>query len=308
MGKHQHWNQVLYDELCNEMKKFEERPDRYRLEGIEKLIKSICGLQEVEAASAMRQIAEDRYGYDSESGEFEKEIPYYKHGMFNARRRRDSRGRFTSNMYNDGREYMDAYDGFGYPYSPYIDYPMYNEAKMQDGTYKEREQGESYNSGGRDGRKERYGGRSGGGSSDTYNAQDEKMYMIRQQDGMPIVTPYAHHDMNSIPKKLTKEQYDEWMNGLVNMDGSSGPHWTKEQTKKVQQKKQLENIDECAFWAAMNATYSDLCEFFKKHSLDTIDAYCEYVIAFWFEDEDAVGNGQHNPEKLAAYYSAVVDK
>lgn len=132
-------------------------------------------------------------------------------------------------------------------------------------------------------------------------------YMLRQEGGKPVMTPYAHHDMKSMPKKLTKEQYDEWMENIVNADGSTGPHWTEEQTKKVQAQKGLEKIDSKAFWAAMNASYSDLCDFFKKHNLNT-DAVCEYTMAFWFEDEDAVGGGECNPEKLAAYYSAVVDK
>lgn len=125
----------------------------------------------------------------------------------------------------------------------------------------------------------------------------------------------THHDMtvkigteHAAPKKLTEEQYKEWMRGLVNADGSTGAHWTIEQTYQVQMQKGLAKYDKHAFWAAMNASYSDLCDLFKKHDMDTADAYAEYAVDFWFEDEDAVGDGKGNAEKLAAYYTAVVDK
>lgn len=110
------------------------------------------------------------------------------------------------------------------------------------------------------------------------------------------------------PKKLTEQQYKEWMRDLVNADGSTGPHWTIEQTQQVQNQKGLTQYDKHAFWAAMNASYSDLCTLFKKHGMDTADAYAEYAVDFWFEDEDAVGGGNGDAEKLAAYYTAVVEK
>lgn len=125
----------------------------------------------------------------------------------------------------------------------------------------------------------------------------------------------THHDMtvhigaeHAMPKKLTEEQYKEWMRGLENADGSTGAHWTIEQTHQVQMQKGLAKYDKHAFWAAMNASYSDLCTLFRKHDMDTADAYAEYAVDFWFEDEDAVGGGNGDAEKLAAYYTAVVDK
>lgn len=140
-----------------------------------------------------------------------------------------------------------------------------------------------------------------------YDDYDDEPYILRQENGKPIMTPYAAHDKNSIPKRLTKEQYEEWMHSLVNADGSSGPHFTMEQAKQVQDKHGMEHIDKMAFWAALNASYSDLCEFFKKHGINTIEAYADYTLDFWFEDEDAVGGGDGNAEKLSAYYSAVVE-
>lgn len=58
--------------------------------------------------------------------------------------------------------------------------------------------------------------------------------------------------------------------------------------------------DPLEFWLALNATYSDLCNVFKKHGVNTIDAYVDAAKAFWLNDKDSV------PNKLAAYYTFIV--
>lgn len=98
---------------------------------------------------------------------------------------------------------------------------------------------------------------------------------------------------------LTEEMADEWMHGLHNEDGTKGPHWTKEQVKQVMAQKGIK-ADSIHFWAAMNASYSDLCAIAKKHGVNTVDFYTDYSVAFWLQDKDAV------EDKLCAYFLNVV--
>lgn len=298
MGKmYEDWNKLFCDQMVEEIKKFEKCPTKEQLCIIKDLIEVTNGLQEMEMDGAIRRIAEDRYGYDSGTGRFREdgmrqfgrdaEMEFLE--MFNAARgrgrgrRRDSRGRFIGNMADP--RHMSPY----YPGMDEGDYPLERPYYMMNDGKREYSADRFKREDGRD------------------DGRDDEMYMLRQKDGMPIMTPYNAHDPHDIPKKLTKQQYEEWMKGLINVDGSTGPHWTKEQTKQIQQKKGLTDIDETAFWAAMNASYSDLCEFFAKHGLNQPEIYADYVTVYWFEDEDAVGEGNGNQEKIAAYYTAVVE-
>lgn len=99
--------------------------------------------------------------------------------------------------------------------------------------------------------------------------------------------------------RLTPQIAKEWANEMENEDGSQGPHWTLEDTKKIQAGRNIE-ADPYAFWVALNATYSDLCMFFKRYGISRVDAYVDYVKTFWLEDKDAVS------DKLLEYYKHVV--
>lgn len=110
-------------------------------------------------------------------------------------------------------------------------------------------------------------------------------------------------DMLSFPKqgrsRMNNQRFDrraaeEWVEGMKNADGSKGEHWSMEKTEEVRLQKGLQ-CDPVEFWAAMNASYSDLGKMAKKHNLG-IDFWVDYVKAFWFEDEDA------GPDKLAMYH------
>lgn len=107
------------------------------------------------------------------------------------------------------------------------------------------------------------------------------------------------HDMNS-DAELTSEMAQEWGSSMKNEDGTTGPHWTMEQTESIQ-KKQGIDCDPVKFWTALNATYSDLCNVFRKHNINNIGAYIDFATAFWLEDKDAV------KDKLASYYKNVVE-
>ena len=89
------------------------------------------------------------------------------------------------------------------------------------------------------------------------------------------------------------------MRQMQNADGTHGAHWTMEQVNRIMQQKGLD-VNPTEFWAAMNATYSDLCKVASKHGIDNIDFYTDVATAFWLKDKDAVR------DKLAAYYEYVV--
>lgn len=271
--------EVLCKELCCEMEKFECEPHHETLKNIKDLLEAIGELQEIEAGSAMRDFAEDEWGYDMDEGMPSRR--YGLPGLYNNAGRRGN-GRYGGQRFNQNPNTRTGYPSYGPNRGGmYPDMPGYSDRDRMGGMD-------------RDGRQD---GRMGYG--------DDEPYMLRQENGKPRMTPYAMHT-GTIPKKLTEDQYKEWMRDLVNADGTSGPHWTMEQTKQVQQKNGMTDVDPWVFYVAMNASYSDLCEFFTKHGLNDPKAYAEYVEAFWLDDEDSVGGGDPKA-KLAAYYSSVVE-
>lgn len=92
---------------------------------------------------------------------------------------------------------------------------------------------------------------------------------------------------------------EEWTSRMKNADGTSGPHFSMEKAQEIMKQHGVD-YDPVQFWAALNASYSDVVGVFKKHNINTLEAYVDYTIAFWFEDKDAVD------DKLAAYYANVV--
>ena len=100
-------------------------------------------------------------------------------------------------------------------------------------------------------------------------------------------------------ERLDRDTAEKWMRQMQNADGTHGAHWTMEQVNRIMQQKGLD-VNPTEFWAAMNATYSDLCKVASKHGIDNIDFYTDVATAFWLKDKDAV------MDKLAAYYEYVV--
>lgn len=110
------------------------------------------------------------------------------------------------------------------------------------------------------------------------------------------------YDMGQIQRMMpvfNRRMAEEWTSKMENRDGTKGPHFSQDKSKEIMKQYNVD-YDPLEFWAALNATYSDMCEFFKKHNINTMDAYVDHTLDFWFRDQDAVG------DKLAAYYTYVV--
>lgn len=204
----------------------------------------------------------------------------------NKRRRRmeAENGRYENDRYESGR-----YEGGRY------ESKRYENADAHDDTYdvkirRERRRSEDYWPKGRN------------SPMDTYPQQRR----MENRDGMPRIgfDGGGDREMIAFPhrgkerranRRFDKHTAEEWVEGMENEDGSRGGKWTMEQTEKLRKQNGLE-VDPVEFWAAMNASYSDLSKLAEKHGVNTPEFWVDYVMEFWFCDKDA---GEH---KVARYY------
>lgn len=201
-----------------------------------------------------------------------------------SRRRRDSRGRFRSEMDNGSME-MGGYGRSdmngeemrmgGYPNRPF---PVYEGGRSNMNLIGFAASGDTV--------------RTNYGMNATHKTGNEMEHRSSPKMGG------GYSSNMSMP--MTKEIAEEWMMGLKNEDGSKGPHWKLDQVKQVMTQKGVQ-YDPIHMWAVMNSLYSDYCSVFKKHGVNTVDMYFDLACA-WLNDTDAM------PNKAALYYEHIVKK
>lgn len=101
--------------------------------------------------------------------------------------------------------------------------------------------------------------------------------------------------------KLNDYNPREWAKEMQNADGSSGAHWSMEDTETV---RKTRNINDCKpedFWIAMNMMYSDYQGVAKKYGIDKPEFYADMARGFLVDKDSKQGR-----EKLEAYYDHVV--
>lgn len=101
--------------------------------------------------------------------------------------------------------------------------------------------------------------------------------------------------------KLNDYNPREWAKEMQNADGSSGAHWSMEDTETV---RKARNINDCKpedFWIAMNMMYSDYQGVAKKYGIDKPEFYADMARGFLMDKDSKQGR-----EKLEAYYEYVV--
>lgn len=108
-----------------------------------------------------------------------------------------------------------------------------------------------------------------------------------------------------IPSDIQKEDGEDWMMSLKNSDGTSGAHWTREQTDKVFNDNKVHEksggqITEDEFYYVMNMIYSDYSKALKDNNINSIQVYIALSMAF-LNDVDAVEN------KLARYFYCITE-
>ena len=118
---------------------------------------------------------------------------------------------------------------------------------------------------------------------------------MERMPGNRAMTGGAESDVSP---RFDMQMAQEWTRRMQNEDGTTGPHWTIDQTNKVMEQRGV-NEDPVKFWAAMNMIYSDFVNVAKKLGISNVDFYTEMTRAF-LDDKDISG------DKLAKYYEYVV--
>lgn len=100
------------------------------------------------------------------------------------------------------------------------------------------------------------------------------------------------------PSSICPDDAKSWMRTIKNADGTSGAHWTLEQSKEIMAKRSLV-IDPYDFWVSLNMIYSSFAPVAKKHGVGgSMDFYVDMATA-WLGD-GGVSNG-----KASVYYNTI---
>lgn len=100
---------------------------------------------------------------------------------------------------------------------------------------------------------------------------------------------------------FTREDAEAWAAKMQNADGSTGPHWTMEQTSAVADASGAgKDIPHWVFGVTMNMMYSDYYEVARKFGVNVPEFYAELARAFLMDKD-----GPDPEEKLCAYYRCI---
>lgn len=104
---------------------------------------------------------------------------------------------------------------------------------------------------------------------------------------------------NASTNQFSTETAKQWTNNMKNEDGTTGPHWTFEQSKQIMAQRNI-SLNPAEFYTALNMIYSDFSPVAKKHGLGgSLDFYVDMAKSF-LNDKDA------KPNKLLNYYKYIV--
>ena len=106
-------------------------------------------------------------------------------------------------------------------------------------------------------------------------------------------------------EEFTEEDAEQWNNRMKNEDGSTGGHWTVEQTTEAAKGAGviMEHVTPEMWNVTMNMMYSDYSGVAQKNNCNKSEFYAELAKAFLF-DKDGPGR----EEKLSAYYHGIVER
>ena len=102
--------------------------------------------------------------------------------------------------------------------------------------------------------------------------------------------------------EFTREDAETWAAKMQNADGTTGPHWTMDQTSAVADARGIpHDIPRWAWGVAMNMMYSDYYDVAAEFGVNRPEFYAALAKAFLM-DKDGPGP----EEKLCAYYRCIV--
>lgn len=100
---------------------------------------------------------------------------------------------------------------------------------------------------------------------------------------------------------FTREDAEAWAAKMQNADGTTGPHWTMDQTSAVADASGAgHDIPHWVFGVTMNMMYSDYYDVARKFGVNVPEFYAELARAFLM-DKDGPGP----EEKLCSYYRCI---
>ena len=121
----------------------------------------------------------------------------------------------------------------------------------------------------------------------------DMVYYIKEKDTMRYKEFYYKLHTTACGSHMTEDEALDWVANMQNKDGTTGEHWSYEQTESV--KKQYNIEANCWDWyIVLNMVYSD----YYSTKFDTA-TYIE-LAKDWLDDED-IGK-----DKLLKYYIFVV--
>ena len=100
--------------------------------------------------------------------------------------------------------------------------------------------------------------------------------------------------------KMDRGTAEQWVRHMENADGSTGEHWTYDQTTQVMKQRNID-CEPAEFYAAMNMLWSDYGKVAEKFGVSNVEYWAELSKAFLM-DKDA------EDDKLALYYECIVRK
>ena len=90
----------------------------------------------------------------------------------------------------------------------------------------------------------------------------------------------------------------QWVSSLKNADGSTGPHWSFDETRQIQNQYNV-LCDAATFYAVTNSLFSDFDPVLRKFNVSSPEFYA-MMAKSWIEDKDAVS------DKTTAYWENIV--
>lgn len=131
------------------------------------------------------------------------------------------------------------------------------------------------------------------------------LYAIRAQLGSGTTAGRTTTQRDTLLRwkmDFTRAEAEKWAAGLVNADGTTGPHWPIEQTAALADSMGItqEQVPPWCWWITVNMMYADYGEVALHYGIKTGGFFGELAQAFLFDP-----NGPGYRDKLSAYYFGI---
>ena len=104
--------------------------------------------------------------------------------------------------------------------------------------------------------------------------------------------------------EFTEDDAKAWTANMQNADGSTGPHWTMEQTSVFSDARGIDHdIPRLVWGVAMNMMYSDYYDVAMEFGVNRPEFYAALAKAFLMDKD-----GPEPEEKLCAYYKHITNR